>query len=75
MACGYKVKDGDKVESLKNLEVIRDLVVDMDKAYEFNKKAKTWQNKRTTNISLTHEDEKIKDRQHPDKRYLGLYFM
>ena len=61
LACGYKVKDNDKVEPLKNLEVIRDLVVDMDKAYEFNKKAKTWQNKQSHNISLTHEDEKINE--------------
>ena len=61
LACGYKVKDGDKVEPLKNLEVIRDLVVDMDRAYEFNKKAKAWQNKQDTNKILTHEDEKINE--------------
>jgi len=61
LACGYKVQDGDKVEPLKNLEVIRDLVVDVDKAYAFNKKAKTWQSKQSQNVTLTHEDEKINE--------------
>ncbi len=35
LACAYKVQDGDKIEPLKNVKVIRDLVVDMDKAYSF----------------------------------------
>ena len=61
LACGYKVQDGDKIEPLKNLEVIRDLVVNMDKAYEFNAKAKAWQTKQSDNKSLTHEDEKINE--------------
>jgi fumarate reductase iron-sulfur subunit len=61
LACSHKIKDGDVVEPLKNLEVIRDLVVDMDKAYAFNKKAKTWQSKQRFGVMLTHEDEKANE--------------
>jgi len=61
LACGYKVQNGDIVEPLKNVKVIRDLVVDMDKAYSFNAKAKAWQNNPSHNVSLTHEDEKTNE--------------
>ncbi|MFA6137808.1 MAG: 2Fe-2S iron-sulfur cluster-binding protein [Sulfurimonas sp.] len=57
-ACGYKVQDGDLVEPLRNVTVIRDLVVDMEKAYSLNVKAKAWQNSQSKNISLSAEDEK-----------------
>ena len=39
LACSYKLQDGDKIEPLRNSKVLRDLVVNMDKAYSFNKKA------------------------------------
>lgn len=58
LACSYNAKDGDLIEPLKNSEVIRDLVVDMDKAYGFNAKAKAWQSSITENMLLSHEDEK-----------------
>ncbi len=58
LACGYKVKDGDLVEPLKNVPVLRDLVVDMDKALSFNAKAKAWQSSLSKDISLTQDDEK-----------------
>ena len=61
LACSYKVKENDFVEPLKNAPIIRDLVVDMDKAYEFNKKAKAWQNPFVLNIKLTQENEKINE--------------
>lgn len=57
LACGYKVQDGDLVEPLRNVTVLRDLVVDMEKAYSFNTKAKAWQT-HEHNITLTQEDEK-----------------
>jgi fumarate reductase iron-sulfur subunit len=63
LACAYHVKDGDIIEPLKNSEVIRDLVVNMDRAYEFNAKAKAWQSSPSKNISLTQEDEKINELQ------------
>ena len=42
LACAYKVQEGDKIEALKNMPIIRDLVVDMDKAYSFNHTSKAW---------------------------------
>ena len=58
LACSYKVQDGDKVEPLKNVEVIRDLVVDMDKAYSFNQKAKAWLSRLSSGTSLNDGDAK-----------------
>ena len=42
LACAYKVQDGDRVEPLNNMPLVRDLVVDMQKAYSFNARSKTW---------------------------------
>ncbi len=61
LACSYKVQDGDEVEPLKNVKVIRDLVVDMDKSYQFNQKAKAWQNPFLSKIKPTQENEKINE--------------
>lgn len=61
LACSYKVQDGDRVEPLKNVSVIRDLVVNMDKSYEFNAKAKAWLAKQTKGIELDHQDEKVNE--------------
>jgi fumarate reductase iron-sulfur subunit len=58
LACSYKVQDGDEVSALKNLPIIRDLVVDMTKAYKFNKISKTYLNSETKDTNLTQEDEK-----------------
>jgi len=63
LACSYKVQDGDSVEPLRNTPVIRDLVVDMDKSYAFNARAKAWLNAGDLEISLDHEDEKINELQ------------
>jgi len=61
LACSHHIKDGDLVEPLKNTKVIRDLVVDMDKALEFNAKAKAWQSSTCKDISLSPQDEKINE--------------
>jgi len=61
LACGYKVQDGDLVEPLKNVPLIRDLVVDMDKAYDFNFKAKAWINPKADTPIVTEENEKINE--------------
>ena len=61
LACAYKVQDGDFVEPLKNSPVIRDLVVDMDKAYAFNAKAKAWQSSLSNGVALTQDDEKLNE--------------
>jgi fumarate reductase iron-sulfur subunit len=63
LACGYKVQDGDFIQPLKNTPLIRDLVVDMDKAYRFNAKAKAWLSLESKSIDLTIENEKINELQ------------
>jgi len=59
LACSYKVQDGDVVEPLKNVPVIRDLVVNMDSAYEKNRAAKAWIENYNAEVQLNHEDEHI----------------
>jgi len=59
LACSYKVQDGDRIEPLKNMLVLRDLVVDMDKALETKSRAKTWLQSYNSEAQLNHEDEQI----------------
>ncbi len=59
LACSYKLQEGDVITPLKNVPLIRDLVVNMDKAYETNAKAKAWLSSYNTQATLTHEDEKM----------------
>ena len=61
LACSYHVQDGDIVEPLKNSEVIRDLGVNMDKALEFNAKAKAYQSSISKDVELTQENEKMNE--------------
>lgn len=61
LACSYKVQDGDVIEPLKNVDVIRDLVVNMDKAYEFNAKSKAWINKMQITPDVSQEAEKLNE--------------
>jgi fumarate reductase iron-sulfur subunit len=63
LACSYKVQDGDSVEPLRNSQVLRDLVVDMDGAYAFNAKAKAWLSAESKDKSLSQEDTKINELQ------------
>ena len=58
LACSYKLQDGDEISPLKNLPLVRDLVVDMDKAYRFNQISKTWLSKDIKNVTISPEDEK-----------------
>jgi len=59
LACAHKVEDGDILEPLKNYEVIRDLVVDMQKAQQKNALAKAFLEKLTTPLpALTPDDVK-----------------
>lgn len=63
LACAYKVKDGDFVEPMKNSPLIRDLVVDMDRAYEFNAKAKAWQSSIKKGVSQSEENQMLNELQ------------
>jgi len=58
LACSYKAEDGDIIEPLLNTPLERDLVVNMDKAYSFNAKAKAWQSTIALHVELNDEDEK-----------------
>ena len=61
LACSYKVQDGDKIEALRNMPIIRDLVVDMDKSYSFNAKSKAWLSKRNEEATITDETQHINE--------------
>ena len=63
LACSYKVKDGDVISPLNNVEIIRDLVVNMDSALDTNFKAKAWLKSFQQDALLDHEDEKINELQ------------
>ncbi|MBU0633264.1 4Fe-4S dicluster domain-containing protein [bacterium] len=58
LACAYKPSEGDLIEPLRNVPVLRDLVVDMDKAYGFNKIAKAWGLPTSKSISVSPQDAK-----------------
>jgi len=61
LACAYKPKDGDVIEPLRNLPIIRDLVVDMDRALTFNIKAQAFSSDNTQNIKVSQDDEKLNE--------------
>ncbi len=61
LACAYKPQSGDVVEPLKNVPVIRDLVVDMQKALSFNKVAQNWAVSSEELTPLTPEDAEINE--------------
>jgi fumarate reductase iron-sulfur subunit len=59
LSCAHKLEDGDCVEPLKNVPILRDLVVDMDRAYATNAAAKAWLQTYNSEAKLTNEDEQI----------------
>lgn len=61
LACSYKVQDGDRIQALKNVKVIRDLVVDLDKAYAFNAQSKSWLSELNSEAVITHETQHINE--------------
>jgi fumarate reductase iron-sulfur subunit len=63
LACAHSLHDGDHVEPLRNVPVVRDLVVDMDGAYAFNTKVKAWLAPVTGEVTLTPEQEKANELQ------------
>jgi len=56
LACAYKPQEGDVVEPLKNMPIVRDLVVDMEKALDFTKVAKAWASESEATVALSEED-------------------
>ncbi len=58
LSCAYKPKEGDVIEPLRNMEVIRDLVVDAEKAQSMNAATHAWSSYNSDNISVSQDDEK-----------------
>lgn len=63
LACVNIAQDGDIIEPLANMPLVRDLVVDMQKAYEFNKKAGAWQGGARDGVEISHDESKINELQ------------
>lgn len=61
LACTYKPKDGDTVEPLRNMPIIRDLVVDMDQALACNTQAHAYSSENSENIKLSKAQEKLNE--------------
>ncbi len=61
LACTYKPESGDVVEPLKNVPLIRDLVVDMEKALSFNTVAKNWAVSKEAVSAVSPEDAEINE--------------
>ncbi len=57
LACAYKVKDGDVIEPLRNVALIKDLVVDVEASLNKNKRSLAFIDS-FNDVALTHEDEK-----------------
>jgi len=58
LSCACKPEDGDLIEPLRNMEVIRDLVVDAEKAQRFNAVAHAWGSQNSANTAVSQDDEK-----------------
>ncbi len=56
LACGYKLDDGDLIEPLRNVPVIRDLVVDTEKMLRFNAIAQAWGSEKEHNRPVSVEE-------------------
>jgi len=56
LACNYKVSDGDIVTPLNNMPILRDLVVDMKRAYATNREAKAWMTQRQEQHLIAPQD-------------------
>ncbi len=63
LACAYKLSDGDLIEPLNNLPVLRDLVVDVQKMLEFNAIAKAWSSTNSENMPLLPEQAEVNELQ------------
>ena len=63
LSCSYKVKDGDVIEHLDKMEVIKDLVVDQKKARDTLKRVKSWINKPSNQDKMAIQELKQIERQ------------
>lgn len=61
LACAYKVDDGDVISPLKNVPVIRDLVVDTQQMLKFTTIAKNWSSTNSENIAVSQMDAEVNE--------------
>lgn len=61
LACAYKLDDGDLIEPMKNIPVIRDLVVDIEKVLRFNLVAKAYSSVNKTNRPVSQEEAAVNE--------------
>ena len=61
LACAYKLSDGDLIEPMKNLPVVRDLIVDIEKMMRFNLVAKAYSSKNETNRPVSPEEAEVNE--------------
>lgn len=63
LACAYRVDEDDLIEPLKNLPVLRDLVVDVQKMLRFNVAAKAWSSTNSENRPVLPEQAEVNELQ------------
>jgi fumarate reductase iron-sulfur subunit len=63
LACAYKLSDGDLIEPLNNLPVLRDLIVDVQTMLKFNTLAKAWSSSNSENRLLLPEQAEVNELQ------------
>jgi len=61
LACTYHPQEGDVIEPLRNMPVIRDLVVDAESAQRKNAAARAWGSDNAQNVPVTPADEKANE--------------
>lgn len=61
LACAYKVNDGDVISPLKNVPVLRDLVVDAEQMLKFNQVAKSWSSTNSENRAVSQEEAEVNE--------------
>ncbi len=63
LACGYRVQEGDVIRPLEKMEIIKDLVVNHEKAEETLRRVKGWFAEPSTIMIQDKEDEKRIEKQ------------
>jgi len=63
LACGYKPNEGDVIEPLSKMEVLKDLVVDHERAQHTMQRVKSWLDQPSLEHTITIEDEKRIEKQ------------
>jgi fumarate reductase iron-sulfur subunit len=61
LACTYHPKEGDVIEPLRNMPVVRDLIVDADSAQRMNVNAHAWGSDNSENVPVMPGDEKMNE--------------